>query len=455
MKRPALGSVRVKTTLTAVAVVTLALLAACAGLLGVIHHGLVGSAEDTALTRARAVADKTARGRLVERLSVPDGEDSLLQVVTHDGRILAAGDNLTGRGPVADFAPTEDHTHAARDIDLALPPDPTPRPFRLVALAARDMDGRDVTVYAGTSLSTARHTESLLLTAMAPGIPLLLLLVAAVTWHSTGRSLRPVEAIRAEVAEITERDLGRRVPVPATRDEIARLAGTMNATLDRLEQSMDRQRRFVADASHELRNPIAALRAHVEIAIAHPDLLQPPDLLDDVIRVQRLADDLLLLARLDAGEHTRPQPLDLAARARAVVRRRPAGRVPITLQAPDPAPVLGHRDRLDRILDNLLDNAQRHARSTVTLTVETTPDQRTVVLTVHDDGAGIPAADLEQVFTRFTRLDAARSRDAGGAGLGLPIARDIATAHGGTLTAHPGPGATLELRLPLTPHPTD
>ncbi|MGW1771335.1 ATP-binding protein [Streptomyces sp. NPDC002104] len=446
MIRLPLGSVRVTTTLGAVAVVTVALLTACAGLLGVIRHGLVGSAERTALARAHAVAGVTGQGRLVERLAVPDGEDSLLQVVTDDGRVLAASDNLAGRGPVASFEPAPGHDSAARGLNLALRPDPRDHPFRVVAVRAKGKDGGEVTVYAGTSLETAEYTQRLILTAMAPGIPLLVLLVAAVTWRSTGRALRPVEAIRAEVAEITERDLGRRVPVPDSRDEVARLSLTMNATLDRLEESMDRQRRFVADASHELRNPIAALRAHVEVAIAHPQLLHGEELLDDVVRVQQLADDLLLLARLDTGQAPERAALDLATTVRETVARRPRGRVPVTVSADVAAPVHGNRGQLTRVLDNLLDNAQRHARTAITVTVST--GDGTVDLEVRDDGAGVPEAERERIFTRFTRLDASRSRDAGGTGLGLAIARDIATAHGGTLTVPAGPGGRFLLRLP-------
>ncbi|MFD5142167.1 sensor histidine kinase [Streptomyces sp. NPDC058401] len=450
-----LGSVRVRTMLGAVAIVTVALLAACAGLLGVIRHGLVGSAERTALTRAEAVAGVTGSGRLVDRLAVPEGEDSLLQVVTDDGRVLAASHNLAGRGPVASFEPADGHDAAARSLDLALRPDPRPHPFRLVAVRAKTADGAGVTVYAATSLETARYTQGLILRSMVPGIPLLVLLVAAVTWRSTGRALRPVEAIRTEVAEITERDLGRRVPVPASRDEVARLSRTVNSTLDRLEESMDRQRRFVADASHELRNPIAALRAHVEVGIAHPRLLHGGELLDDVIRVQQLADDLLLLARLDAGQTPERTTLDLGDLVRDTLARRPEGRVPVSasVSAPAeagtagaPALVRGNRGQLARVLDNLLDNAQRHARETVTVTVTTGPGE--VVLEVRDDGGGVPGADRERIFTRFTRLDASRSRDAGGTGLGLAIARDIAAAHGGTLNAGPGPGGRFSLRLP-------
>ncbi|WP_328602253.1 sensor histidine kinase [Nocardia terrae] len=434
-----------KTTVGALVIVAVALLAAYAGLLAVTRHGLVASAERTARIRAEAVGRSAADGTLVQRLAIPEGEDSLLQVVADDGRILAASHNLTGQAPVASFAPSPDSAAAARGLRVRT--DGRDHPYRVVAVRTTAGD-TPATVYAGTSLETAEYAEQLIRDAMLPSIPALLALVGAVTWAATGRALRPVEAIRVQVAEITEHDLGRRVPVPASRDEIARLSTTMNDTLDRLEQSMERQRRFVADASHELRNPIAALRAHVEMSLAHPELLDGPDLLDDVVRVQQLADDLLLLARIDAGDHPDRTTVDLSALAAEVLRERPEGRVPVVLEAPGTAAVSANRGQLARVLNNLLDNAQRHAESRITLAVTVIGDHTTVE--VRDDGSGIAAADRERVFTRFTRLDESRSRDAGGTGLGLAIARDIATAHGGTLTAHPARsrGARLVLTLP-------
>ncbi|MFE0101034.1 sensor histidine kinase [Streptomyces sp. NPDC059009] len=449
------ASVRVKTTVGAVLIVAVALVAASTALLMVIHHGLEVTAEHTARTRAEAVAEATRTGHLAERLSVPQGEDSLLQVVTDDSRVLAASENLAGRAAVASFVPADGRTSAARSVRVAPRQGGAPHPYRLVAVRTTSADG-PATVYAGTSLETAEYTRNLVLTAMIPGIPLLLALVAAVTWRSTGRALRPVEAIRSEVAEITEHDLGRRVPVPASRDEVARLSRTMNDTLDRLQDSMDRQRGFVADASHELRNPIAALRAHVEVAIAHPDLLRGPELLSDVVRVQQLADDLLLLARLDAGQHPDRTALDLGELCERTLARRPPGRVRVSLDTEPGVVAAASRSQLSRVLDNLLDNAQRHARSRITVTTATEPDDGSAVLTVTNDGTPVAEADRERIFARFTRLDESRSRDAGGSGLGLAIARDIATAHGGTLTAGPpvegrgteGQGVAFTLRLP-------
>ncbi|MFJ2738784.1 sensor histidine kinase [Streptomyces sp. NPDC087440] len=464
------SSVRVRTTTAAALVVAAVLTAAGAGLLGLAHRGLVESAEETALTRARAVAGLTEEGKLLQSIPVPDGQDGILQVVTADGHVRAASENLAGLPPIASFGPAPGRDHAARSLYLALnddaPADAARPHFRTVAVPAR-MGDTPVTVYAGTALTTADEARHLILVAMLPGIPLLVLLVAAVTWHSTGRALRPVDAIRTEVAEITDRDLGRRVPVPDSHDEVARLAATMNHTLDRLQDSLDRQRRFVADASHELRSPIAALRAHIEMAQAHPGLLRLPDLQRDVVRLQALATDLLLLARLDTGEAPAHKPVDLTALVTATVHRRTPERVPVRTELEPDAHCTGSPTQLERVLDNLLDNAQRHATASVTVTLHTEPAAagpgRAVVLTVADDGTGIAPQDRERVFTRFTRLDEARDRDTGGAGLGLAIARSVATAHRGTLTAESPAGTEsgsdsggfLVLRLPGGEQPQD
>lgn len=285
------------------------------------------------------------------------------------------------------------------------------------------------------------------------GALLLIALFAVVVWVATGRVLRPVVAIRREMADITEHDLSRRVPVPRGRHEIAELATAVNATLDRLEVAVEDNRRFVADASHELRSPIAALRAELEIATAHPGLTDWPAVVDaalaDTHRLQHLATDLLLLARLD---HTTTEG-DAVVDITALVREHTADRRTrhaLTVDLPDRhAPVRGRRALLDRLLGNLLDNAELHAATAVTVRLTTTAHH--VILEVLDDGPGIPPEDRDRVFDRFTRLDRARTRDTGGTGLGLAIARRIATTHAGTLdAADPDTGgARLVATLPL------
>ncbi|WP_433260049.1 ATP-binding protein [Actinosynnema sp. CS-041913] len=284
-------------------------------------------------------------------------------------------------------------------------------------------------------------------------VPLAVLLTALVAWFSAGRALRPVEAIRRELAEVSGSRLDRRVPVPRSRDEIARLARTTNTTLDRLQHAHDRQERFVADASHELRSPLANLRAGLEVAIAHPGRADWPAVahrsLLDVQRLQRITADLLQLAADPAEDPPPCGVVDLADVVREQVAEHAltAGGPTVESVVDGPAPVAGEPVRLERLLRNLLDNAVRHAHSAVAVRVARSAGE--VVLEVLDDGPGIPPADRERVFDRFARLDDARTRDAGGSGLGLTLARDIAARHGGSLRVEDSEtGARLVARLP-------
>jgi signal transduction histidine kinase len=226
----------------------------------------------------------------------------------------------------------------------------------------------------------------------------------------------------------------------------------MNATLDRLADAAERQRRFAADAAHELRSPLAGLRNTVEVATKHGDAVDPAVLGTGIERLQRLTDDLLLLARLERTAPAHGKPVDIAAIADELVGER-RYRVPpderFTVVTPEPAPVTGREEELARLLNNLLDNASRYARDHITVTVAR-PEPGFVRVEVRDDGPGIPEADRERIFERFARVDEARDRGHGGAGLGLAIARDIAVRHGGTLyAADSDDGARLIAELPL------
>lgn len=215
---------------------------------------------------------------------------------------------------------------------------------------------------------------------------------------------------------------------------------------------MTQQRRFIADASHELRSPLAILRAQLEVATAHPHLLNLPATLSDVIRLQSLATDLLLLARLDAGEKPPAARVDFTDLVREEIARRAAGdRLPVHLNLTEDITVTGVRNHLARLLVNLVDNAQHHAASGVWVGLDV-EQGGTVVLRVSDDGPGVPLSDRGRIFDRFVRLDESRSRDEGGAGLGLAIVRDVVTKHGGDIrveqSAHGG--AEFVVRLPGT-----
>jgi signal transduction histidine kinase len=463
------GSIRARATLGATLVVAVALVAAGAAVLLSLRSNLIGEAGTEAERSARAVASELAAGTPYDKLSGLDGDDGPVQVLDENKRLVAASEDLqkiSGTDsdqvkPQPPVAPRGDQDDDSDEHEEALEPgevagksvfsngpvtiDGDTEDYRFAAVQVETHDRGTLKVYAGAPLAAEHGAVRTALTVMLIGFPLLLGVVGGVTWLVTRRALRPVEGIRCEMAAITaSQDLARRVPEPDTHDEVARLASTTNETLAALETSVERQRRFVADASHELRSPIASLRTQLEVAAAHPELLDLDGAVEDTVRLQRLAADLLLLARLDAGERPNDSRVDLAGMAREEAE----GRTGVTVDA-EPVEVAGSRGQLGRVLANLLDNAQRHAGSAVTVSVRRDGDR--AVVGVADDGDGVPEADRERIFERFVRLDAARSRDDGGAGLGLAIARDVAVRHGGTLTAGQGPagGALFELRLPL------
>ena len=283
-------------------------------------------------------------------------------------------------------------------------------------------------------------------------IPLATVALAALVWFVVGRTLRPVERIRAEVAEIGLGELDHRVPEPPGDDEIARLAMTMNEMLARLEASARRQQQFVADAAHELRTPLTRMRAELEVDARHPDAADAVatrlSQLDEIVALQRMIDDLLLLARGDAGGAPRTERVDLDDVVLDELRALPAPPPTVDRRGVSAAQVIGDRDELRRVVRNLLDNARRHA--TASVTVELAEADGRATLAVSDDGPGIPADRRAEVFERFSRLDAARSTGAGRVGLGLAIVHDIVARHGGTVTVDDGPagGARFVVELP-------
>lgn len=415
MRMPTRMSVRLRATLAATAVVAVALGGASAVLVSV----LAGSLAESAAAEAERRAALTA-----ELLAVP-GPPAPVE----EPRLIVAPDIVVR--PAAPGVPP--------------PVDPQSERFAVASRPVLTADGA-VLVQARASLHPAAAALETLRSVLLPGVPALLLLVAALTWLAVGRALAPVSAIRRELADITATDLHRRVPVPPARDEVRLLAETTNRTLDRLEQAVGRHRRFVADAAHELRSPLAVLRTRLEIAPPQP---LAAEALADVDRIQRLTTDLLLLARLDAGEPPEPGDVDLGqVAAEEAALARPRSDVRVDLRIDTGIVVSGSAEQLRRLVANLVDNAVRHATSTVTVHLGKRDGE--AVLDVEDDGPGIPADRQEAVFDRFARLDEARARDAGGSGLGLAIARDIAVHHRGSLTVAGGPpGALLRARFPI------
>jgi len=391
----------------------------------------------------------------------PTDEDNLTQLVSSDGRVLKQSANIAdvsrpvAEGPVLGAGDdTRTLKHLPLDDDDA---------FRLLSRTiytdadeVADEDGI-VVIHVATDIDDIHEGSEVLTDLLFWTIPLVTILLAMVVWWLTGRTLRPVEAIRSQVALMGGTDLHCRVPEPPTDDEIARLARTMNAMLARVEDAQHRQQRFVADAAHELRTPLTRIRSDLEVDKAHPeaaDFAATQDrLLEEALGMQDLMDDLLHLARSDAGaggaDFMAVDVDDLVLREARRLRDR--GRVEVDASGVSAAQTQGDSTQLVRMVRNLADNAERHAESKVRFTLA--EEDGELVLVVADDGPGIPEADRERVFERFTRLDAARSRTDGGAGLGLAIVHEIVARHHGTVRAVDPDGETgarLEVRLPAT-----
>ncbi|MGD9990792.1 sensor histidine kinase [Pseudonocardia sp.] len=293
-----------------------------------------------------------------------------------------------------------------------------------------------------------------LLARAAVGFLLAALVVAAViavaAWAATRAALRPVDRMRAAAAALPP---GARLPLPESRDELRALAEEINGLLARRDDAVTRLERFTGDAAHELRSPVASIRAQAEVAVAHPD----PALADDTLRAiadeaQRLTtmlSDLLALARADAGRRAAAEPVDLVAAVRAAASRLPAAGPVVEVVAPAPATVAAGPGEVALVLDNLLGNAARYARTVVRVAV--LPAGRWVRLIVDDDGPGIPEDDRARIFDRFTRLAPEHAVDGGGAGLGLALVDGLVRGRGGTVVAGaaPGGGARLEVRWPV------
>ncbi|MDF2706869.1 MAG: hypothetical protein K0R62_2521 [Nonomuraea muscovyensis] len=445
-------SIRARLTTVATLVAALVFITTSAITLAAVPGSLRTAVRTDLETAVGWVAEQARTGRLPAQLNTPSSLQ-LLQVVSPQGQVLAATPGRPLEPRLTTIRPRNPGVAHVTEHLLHHATDARHHHCMVMAMLVRTPEG-PVTVYGAASLDRVNTVLGRLRALVFLGTPLILLGVAGVTWMIVGSALRPVERIRSVLAEISGRDLSRRVPVPDTGDEITDLAVTANTTLDRLERSAETQRRFVADASHELRSPISGLRTQLELAAAYPDETDWPAAgaraLESVERLTGIVDELLMLARLDTGVAAERRVVDVCDLVREQVRRRAGGRVAIAAPPCPPAPVLGSPLQLDRLLTNLLDNATRHAAGRVEVVVEEDRDE--VVITIIDDGAGIAPEDRERILERFVRLEEARALDKGGTGLGLPLSREIAVAHGGSLvlTDH-RPGARFVVRLPLCP----
>lgn len=416
-------SVRVRLTVVATLVFAIAMSAAAFGLVKVVHNNLVDRIEHTNQAQLDALQAQLEHGtdpRDLRPVQVP------VEIRFRDGSKTIVLGTIQHS---SDFYETQ------RRIST---------------------QSGDVTLVAQRSLAEVDSTVNDMSKLMLVVVPILIALVALAAWYFTGRALRPVEAIRLQAESITGSTIHRRVPEPDTDDEVGRLARTMNAMLGRLDESSQRQRQFVSDASHELRSPLASIRTNVEVALRNTDRADwsavAARVLAEDARMEDTVSELLDLARLDELPDGTPieslPEVDLDELVHDETVR--DHRVLISTTRVSAGRVHGRREQLARAVRNLLDNADRHARTMVAIELHNDNASGTVELTVDDDGPGIPVEDRERVFDRFTRLDDGRARDAGGLGLGLSMVRAIAEQHGGSVVIGDAPigGARITVSLP-------
>jgi len=444
----------VRGRITSAATIAVAMVLALVGVAFVVllQRDLFRGVDASARARAQDVV-ALSPGTLPSVLPAAQDDASLVQVLDSSGKVLAASGNIEGERALIRPDPALNATAIGT---LAGLPIGAGERFRVL----REPLGTGLqqrTIVVALSLAPVDDAINSARSLLFAVLPAALLLTALVTWLGVGRAFAPVERIRRGVAAIGAGDLSHRVPLPAARDEVHRLGETMNAMLERLEDSAGRQRRFVADASHELRSPLANIQASLEVALARHDLdlweETGHDLQGENDRIQHLVEDLLLLARLDGHIPLAQNEVDLDDVVHGEAERLRRHATVTVHVAPLPAlRVQGDGARLGQVVGNLADNAARHAATTVSFSLRR--DANFAVIQVADDGPGVPLDDRSRIFDRFTRLDEARARDSGGSGLGLAISREIAHAHGGSLTLlpqHAQTGATFELQIPIAP----
>jgi len=456
--RSLLGSVRVRVTFTAVLAVGCALAVTA----GIIVASLSRERQHVLLTTAQEQARvvQTLNPSLTPPFQLPASEtlESGLVQVLHFGKVVGASRPLRSKPPLwlsgDPQVQTNDYILAGQAHDV-----------HVVSVPVTFGKTTDYVVVV-TSLDQYDKSLVYIYRLLEIGMPSLLVIVALIAWLIVGRALRPIEALRRQVADVAAVAGAHRLPEPATDDEVGRLARTLNSMLDRLESATKRERRFLADASHELRSPIANIRTELEVALHRPDRAEWSKVASEVLaqdeRMGRLVESLLLLARTDDGRlaaESVAKPSDVTAVAESVVSDAAAesargGGPRITLRS---SPVFAQVPAiyLERILSNLVDNARRYADTHVEVSVRA--EGTFVVVEVRDDGPGVPAHERHRIFERFVRLDEARDRVQGGFGLGLAIVADLAKVFGGRVDVADAPpgesGAVFVLRLPRSPSP--
>lgn len=453
--------VRARTTLIATAVVGLVLAGSSVLLVGATTAALDQSIETSVTSRAVDVASQLELG------SVPGAIASIRGIsvqIVKDGEVVLSTRDIEGQGPLAVIdqqstgvtsiqIPTLDDNEGEGDFQGE---GGDGGPYLAVRVPVT-IGGDRFTVIAAESVAPARNTRRTLIPLLFLGVPAVTLLAGMTVWRLTKRAFRPVDAMAQLADSISIEDLHKRIPEPVSNDEVKRLSVVLNGMLERLETAVTRQRQFTADASHELKSPVATLLTMAEVAEANPSRFGVGELAADVAeqsrRLAALIDDLLILARSD--EHRLDlefTDFDLGELVREQLSRNATSSVAVTTAASGPVAVRADRRRFEQIIRNLLDNATRHATASVSVTTSLSNGRATVI--VRDDGEGVPKPDREKIFERFVRLDEARSRSDGGTGLGLSVVRQLVEAHGGSIVIDGDPdlgGARVTVDIPDRP----
>lgn len=447
-----LSSIRLRIVSAAILVVGLTLFGGAEIAQNIFRTSINNNLNDAALSLAAELGSLAQSGKLPRTLNLPNQDTAFAQIIDSNSNVIASSANIAGEPPLE---PPLSHTGSSssqtKTIDSPIGQDGH---FGLVGTSVK-LKSQTLSIFIAYSLSTANLATREFTNTIDVSIILILALMALVMWIIIGRALRPIDLIQSEVSDITSMDLHRRVRVPKSQDEIARLARTMNSLLERLEASAQQQRNFIADASHELRSPLSAIRTQLEVGIARgPGTdweMTAVDVLVEEARIEQLVSNLLVLARLDNhNEEEVTIPVDLTVIVESylsTIVKRENVRFVVDLNGPA---LIGLRPQMARIMiSNLIENAQRYARSIVKIFVSPGANSD-VHLSVSDDGPGIPREDRDRAFGRFVRLDEARTADDGGAGLGLAIVKQIVHEAGGKVGFEDvADGTRVNVRLPL------
>ncbi len=446
-----MSRVPVRVRLTAAFAVAMALVLASAG--AFVYERLSNDLDESVTAGLAVRANAVVATGSPAAGAAGEAEEGFAQVLGPDGRVVAAAGRV--RANVLSAA----ELRRARSGERVLVEQRVPGIEGTARILARAGRGSEIVVV-GQSLQDRDDTLDSLVRSFAVGGPIAVLLASLLGYALAAAGLRPVEAMRRRAREVSLSRADERLQLPAARDEIRRLGETLNEMLDRLSRSFERERRFVADASHELRTPVAVIKAELEGALragGHAPQVREALVasVEECDHLAQLAEDLLILARSSEGQlPVHPEPLVLREQLERVARRfgdRAAGRGRgISVDAGDEPSVYADELRLRQALGNLVDNALRYGKGEIVLRARRAGPG--LALEVADEGEGFTAAFAERAFERFARDELTRTRE--GAGLGFSIVRAIAEAHGGRAEVVGGAGATVRVWLPDDPHGT-